>query len=262
MDILIHTLTGMCGGTVVAALHRSRPAQQARIVVIGGLGGMFPDIDTFSLWPGFDQTFGAWLGQSGREIYSSHLWYGHHGFFHSLVGALLLTGLLGGFFSLIYSRILRRAPGFGSAFRYLVPYQISFLGGYLLHLVEDMPTPGGSWGGIRLLFPSQTYIGGWGYTWWWNNYDIFLIVSGTLLLSLLALMVCEWRSRRLRFIPVLLLLFGSLLAMQQLHFRQTDYNECAYPACETASWEEQERNIGKAWTRRLRQMDNLLPIYF
>lgn len=262
MDILIHTLSGLCAGTAVAALHRCRPAQQARIVLVGGLGGMFPDIDTFSLWPGFDQTLGAWLGQSGRAIYASHLWYGHHGFFHSLLGVVCCTLLIGGLFSLLYAYLLRRAPGPMAAFRYLVPYQLSFAGGYLLHLLGDMPTPGGPWGGIRLLFPSSTYLGGWGYTWWWNNYDVFLILVGTLVLSILTLFLCERYSRRLRFLPLALLLYGASLSGYQLLHRQTDFNQCAYPVCEEASWEEQKQVIGEDWTRRMAYFDQLLPVYF
>lgn len=262
MDILIHTLSGLSAGTVVAALHQCRPAQQARIVLAGGLGGLFPDIDTFSLWPGFDQTVGAWLGESGRAIYASHHWYGHHGFFHSLAGSLFFTLLLGLGFALTYTYFLRRSPNFQAAFRYLVPYQVSFGLGYWLHLIGDMPTPGGPWGGIRLFFPAQVYTGGWGYTWWWNNYDVFLILSSTFFLSVLVLFLCEYFSRRLRFLPLVLLLYGISLSGYQLLHRQTDYNACQYQACEEASWEEQEQAIGKAWTRRMIRFDQRLPIYF
>lgn len=60
---------------------------------------------------------------------------------------------------------------------------LGFSTGYLMHLLEDLPTPSGSWDGINFLWPSTQYYGGIGEIWWWNNYDIFLIVVTVCLIN-------------------------------------------------------------------------------
>ena len=63
-------------------------------------------------------------------------------------------------------------------------YQI-YLISYLIHVFEDMPTPSFVWGGVAFLFPSENYWGGKGYIWWWNNYDLFLIIISVFFLNVL-----------------------------------------------------------------------------
>jgi len=53
---------------------------------------------------------------------------------------------------------------------------IGFFLGFLVHLIEDIPTPASTWGGVNFFYPSKLYIRGIGVIWWWSNYDIFLIV--------------------------------------------------------------------------------------
>lgn len=63
-----------------------------------------------------------------------------------------------------------------------------FLAG-TFHLLEDMPTPDNIWGGVRIFFPFEVYIGGWNYIWWWNNYDLFLIILLTAILAIILLYI-------------------------------------------------------------------------
>ncbi len=177
MDIISHTLTGIAVGTVVASLSKASLKKKLGIVLIGGLGGALPDIDAFSYWSKFDTTIGDFLNleHTGRQIYGGKFWYSHHAALHSVLAPLLIVV----FYALIqfvknknFNFLVSKKYGLGA-----------FFFGFLFHLFEDMPTPASVWGGVNLFFPSSQYIGGYGKIWWWNNYDLVLIIFSVIVLN-------------------------------------------------------------------------------
>lgn len=198
MDILSHTLSGIAVGTAVATFVKSSRYSLKRkfyIILSGALAGAIPDIDAISLWSGFDSYIGTPLGlrHSGSDIYFGKLWYSHHGMMHSLFMGLLLPFLwwvIGGTFSRNRQKFIPRLTArwhkgkLGS---------LAFFLAYSVHCFQDMITPSGSWGGIRLLFPASDYFGGWNHIWWWNNYDLFLVILSVIVLNLLFQLIKKHR---------------------------------------------------------------------
>ena len=142
-----------------------------------------PDIDAISLWSGFDSTFGYLFGldASGREIYSGKFWFSHHNFFHSIAAGLMFSGLI---FLLLHYIANRKSKIMKTMKENLAPnflYIITFFSGFIVHLLEDMPTPASAWGGVNLFWPFDGFVGGFGCIWWWNNYDIFLIILSAII---------------------------------------------------------------------------------
>lgn len=139
MDIISHTFTGVAIGTVVAAVSNLSGRKKGWIILLGIIGGAIPDFDAISLWSKFDSTIG------------------------SVFAALFLL-----FIAFLGIAMIRREYSFNAFKRRIIKYRYgcsSFLLGYLFHLLEDMPTPSGPWGGVNLFFPSNTYIGGYGKIW-------------------------------------------------------------------------------------------------
>ncbi len=264
MDIITQVLSGICAATGVAALCRCRPTQRVKIVLMGAVGGAFPDLDTMTIWPGFDQTFGTWLGlnQSGTEIYFGQAWYSHQGFFHSLLGFVLFTLLAWLSSSQVYARGFRRAPSVLSAAGYLGPYFVAFALGYGLHLLGDLFTPGGPWGGIRLFFPLDTYIGGWGKVWWWNNYDVALILVLGIIINLFSLFSFSMFSLAGRFTPIAVFVCTLILIGYQFNLRDFNYNHHGYTVREQASLQFQQQHLPHKLYRFMRRIDQKLPVYF
>ncbi len=165
MDIFTHTISGLAAGTVASSFSAKRPASRFGIISLSGFAGAFPDIDAISLWSRFDSTFGELfhLQYTGKDVYSAKLWYSHHGFFHSLVAAILFAALIGLVCYLTRNKFKELKGG-----NLLKSYQsnclllIGFVAGYTIHLLEDMPTPASSWGGVNFLWPTEFYIGGTG----------------------------------------------------------------------------------------------------
>ncbi|MEM7658083.1 MAG: metal-dependent hydrolase [Bacteroidota bacterium] len=265
MDILTHICSGLAVATVVASLVRCRPLQKGVILFAGALGGAFPDIDAVSLWSGFDGTIGTWFGleHSGSEIYSSTFWYSHHVFFHSILGALLVSSLIWALAGWIYWKPLRQSPRYWCGMQYLGPYSYSFFFGYLLHLMGDLPTPEGSWGGIALFYPLKAFFGGWGATWWWNNYDIFLILFSCVLVNVLIMVVQQrlW-EKQLKWLPLLVFVGSLTLIGQQLNRRQVDFNQHSYQEKERISLEIQQEILPPGVYKTMRKVDEALPVYF
>ena len=163
MDLLTHISAGLAIGTCIAVGTKSSALKKTGIILAGALGGALPDIDAISLWSKFDSTFGRFFGlqHSGRFIYSGKLWYSHHGFMHSLVASLIFGFLLLLFIYFIRSRFRGISfSSFGQSVKNNRRLLFGFLGGYLAHLLCDMPTPAASWGGVRLFYPFTGYIGG------------------------------------------------------------------------------------------------------
>jgi hypothetical protein len=265
MDILTHICSGIAGATVVAAFADQRAGGRLRILASGAMGGAIPDIDTISMWSHFDGTFGRWfnLAHDGRTIYGEKFWYSHHAFFHSIVAALLLTLL---FASVCYGlrRIARKKTANSSHCRRNMPILIAFVTGYILHLAGDMPTPASVWGGINLCFPDDGYVGGSGKIWWWNNYDIFLLLVLCITINILLFFV---RKRHMQRIAVVSVAVCTLLLIEiQIHTRQYDYaysgNASRYTEMEQRSKEEQQHILGKPLYTTMEWLDRHLPFHF
>ena len=225
MDILTHIVSGVVVSSVVAAFAKPKKLPTRRFITAGILGGVFPDIDTFSLWSRFDATVGKWLelAHSGNEIYYGKFWYSHHAFFHSIT-AIVIVGFIWGCVDFLYYRIRwQQTDSWDHFFKTNILMYLSFVLGGLAHVVCDMLTPASVWGGVQLFWPYNGYIGGLGKIWWWNNYDIFLIISAGALLNLVLISVAEHLFFRARVITVVITLFVFAAVWRQASTRNTDY---------------------------------------
>ncbi|MDR3093708.1 MAG: metal-dependent hydrolase [Bacteroidales bacterium] len=268
MDILTHTVTGLTIGSIVVNLLPSHQPVKKNLSVLlfGMLGGAFPDIDAVSLWSGFDAHFGKWFAHSGKEIYSGQWWYSHHGFFHSVVAAAL-AGFLSGWLIYAVRRLFRREKTFYNFWKtYHCPVFYTFVLAAFAHLVCDCVTPASTWGGVRMWAPLPVYIGGWGNVWWWNNYDIFLIVTGCFLLNLIWMGACALSKRHTATLPLIFAFTAFVFISVQVHNRQIDYAyegaATNYQQMEKSSKKEQERILGKTIYRCMEKFDRRLPFYF
>lgn len=251
---------------MVAAVSKVKPSHKLLIIFIGGLGGALPDLDAISLWSKFDDSIAAFLGlgHSGKEIYFGKFWYSHHGALHSLLAPLLLI--------LIYllSYLLRkRGSGWSELknFWRRKPYYLaSFYGGFLVHLLEDMPTPASVWGGVRFFFPSEHYIGGWGKIWWWNNYDLVLIIVGVILINGLLNFLPTKLFRIKAYGALGTFSIGLLLFLFQINNRPLDFayqnHAVDYPAMEQASKDIQREILGDQLYSIMSEIDEAIPFYF
>jgi inner membrane protein len=256
MDILTHTFSGFACGTVVASLHQGSLFDKVGIVLAGSIGGCLPDLDAISLWSGFDQYIGSVLSlPSGREIYFGKYWYSHHSFTHSLVGlvSFIMT------FSIFI--IFRRSDQIKISSYHLF-WLISFSSGYLLHLVEDLPTPSGSWGGINLFWPLTKYYGGTGEIWWWNNYDIFLIVVIVCLINAVLMLLPNQFNKVKRLLPICVLVCGITLSVFQIKSRNFDFNASSFTEKEQISLEKQKLILGNRLFEVMRLVDKAVMLNF
>jgi len=269
MDILTHTLSGVAIGTVVSSFSTKSFSKRLGIVVVGGIGGMLPDFDAISLWSGFDTTLGRFfnLTHNGKTIYSSKFWYSHHGFLHSITAALIIALLS---FLIIY--VLKSKfkdlsfNNLKKEFTHKKLLFISFVLGFIIHLLEDMPTPAASWGGVNFFWPSKVYIGGTGDIWWWNNYDIFLIVLGIVLINFSFLILKPLLKFDVRKLTLLVFLSGSLLILFQIKSRKFVFNYSGhtskYQEFETKSKEIQKQILGEKVYSLMQKFDNSIRVNF
>jgi len=264
MDIVTQIVIGLCVATVVAGICYCRPAQQIKIILMGGLGSLLPEIDSLTSWEYFDQTIGAWLGfsQTGAQIYFGDSWLGHQGFFHSLLALVFFTGLFWWMASFLYARIMRAAPNIWSAGGYLRPYFVAFALGFAFHLIADLFTPSGAWGGLRLFFPFEVRVGGWGYLWWWNNYDIFLILIGALVINIISQISFSKLSTAGRYMSLAIFSCSILLIGIQIANRDINFNEADYLSREKASHTLQQKMLPPGLYHTMKSFDNGMPVYF
>ncbi len=227
------------------------------------LGGLLPDLDAISMWSRFDRIIGPVFGleQTGRVIYSGKWWYSHHGFMHSLVAALLFTFLLGiGIWLLLdwkkYNMQLL------DSLRKRCWWMVAFVGGFVCHLFEDMVTPASAWGGIRLFFPSEIYIGGTGEIWWWNNYDIFLVMAGAFVFNVILLILGSLLKKRMcRWLGCTFLL-AILISVYQIKSRRFDFNSVRYEVGEEKSKEIQQNKLPPGIYQGMEKWDRWLIVHF
>ena len=268
MDILTHIVSGIAVSGVVAAFAKPKKLPTRRYVTAGILGGAFPDIDAFSLWSRFDATAGKWLGLShtGNEIYYGNFWYSHHALSHSII-AIVFAGFLLGCMDFLYHRIRwQQNDSWGHFFNTNILVYLAFVLGGLAHLACDLLTPASVWGGIQMFWPYTDYVGGWGKIWWWNNYDIFLIISAGALLNLLMVSVSEHLFFRARVITIVITLFVFAGVWRQASTRTTDYaysgHTRQYQLLENKSKKEQQRILAPRLYYIMEKVDKQLMFNF
>ncbi|WP_405377887.1 metal-dependent hydrolase [Nonlabens sp. Asnod3-A02] len=266
MDIISHTFTGIAVGTLSATVSNSSWKNKGLIILIGALGGALPDIDAISLWSKFDSTIGSFLGlsHSGREIYFGKFWYSHHAFMHSLITPILIILLIS-----ITKTIIRREFKINKILKRIKKNRflnLAFFLGFLCHLLEDMPTPSSVWSGVNLFFPSSNYIGGFGNIWWWNNYDLVLIIIGVILLNLtINLIPAHYHKIKVRSC-ISVFVFGITLFLIQINTRTTDFSYNGHTN-NYYNYELQSKNIqrdilGENLFEIMTNIDNKIPLNF
>lgn len=264
MDILSHTLSGIAIATTVCSIAKCTKKKLAGSICIGALAGSIPDLDAISLWSRFDQSIGKLLQlkHAGSEIYFGKFWYSHHAFNHSMLSALAWGLLLMGMLHLFQTN--KKKPK--NIKTYFLQNKLTFLVfvcAYNAHLLGDMITPASAWGGVQFFFPHKAYIGGWGLTWWWNNYDIFLLLgiwtSGNLLFIFFWK---KWHVLASMFLSASAL--GSiiiLLLTRPVDFSYSGHTQI-YKELEAKSIEIQHNNLAPFLFRPMQKLDQQLPIYF
>ncbi len=269
MDILTHTLSGVAIGTVMASFSKGGFRRKMGIISIAGFGSALPDLDAISLWSKFDITLGRLfsLHNSGNEIYFLKFWYSHHAFLHSLFASLLIAFIIGFGLYLINSR--QKSYSIRSLFLSLKNQHLflfSFILGFLIHLIEDMPTPASVWGGVNFLWPIKTYTGGSGDIWWWNNYDLFLIVSGIVILNVSILFISGLGKINSRKLTTTIFITGLVLSLIQVKTRGFDFNYTGhtpkYQEYEQKSKEIQKDILGVTVYNLMLEFDNNMSLNF
>jgi inner membrane protein len=268
MDIFTHTLSGMAAATAVAALSGRSLKDQFLIICCGAAGAMLPDLDALTRWPDFDAVIGKALdlSRTGRDIYYGHHWYSHHGFMHSLAAAAIFT-LAGALLRYLYCRLRSGVRSASAVIMNASGFLLAFFFGYLMHLLGDLPTPDAAWNGIRLFWPLSPFVGGFGYIWWWNNYDIFLIflVGGALNAALIV--ANRYLKRRLlRTAPTLIFLCMICAALFQITHRPARFSSAGNPAGhaekEHQSLAIQRDILGERLYGIMNALDRKIPIPF
>jgi inner membrane protein len=127
-----------------------------------------------------------------------------------------------------------------------------------------MPTPDNIWGGVRLFFPFEVYIGGWNYIWWWNNYDLFLIILLTATLAIILLYIPHsFRFKKITTSGILCIGIGMYCF--QVHQRPVfifDSTSSQYPKNEANSLLVQQSLLPPYLYQTMKKLDEHLPLYF
>ena len=136
-----------------------------------------------------------------------------------------------------------------------------------MHLAGDLPTPGHTWGGIKLFWPLSTAIGGTGQIWWWNNYDIFIIIVMCCALNMGMIIFDHFLEKPFaRYLPlficiVSLLVILNLIEQRNVNFAHKGYTR-RYDDYETKSVDIQKKILGKKVYEIMRTVDRKLPLNF
>jgi inner membrane protein len=266
MDILIHTLSGATTAAFIATLSDSKTKGKLLLILLGAFAGALPDMDAISLWSKFDGTIGKWLhlSHTGNQIYFGKFWYSHHGFFHSVFAAALLSLVFISIRKAVYSK--REWLTYFKEKQTIVLFAVFFFA-YISHLIGDLPTPGAVWGGIRLFFPFEVYVGGYGTTWWWNNYDVFITLVATMFLLLLFICLEDkfLKNDLIRLTACIYIFSFSMcfyfVTHHSISFAYTG-NTSRYQYYERASIADQWTRLGKSIFKYMYKIDKKLPFYF
>ena len=171
MSPVEHAFTGTLAGTIAACAWPGPLRGRGRWIAWMTIGAMGPDLDAVSLL-------------FSHRIYFGTAWYSHRQFLHSILGCVFLAMLLP---SLVVS-VRGKGPAPDARARVLrVGFRACFAGG-LLHLLGDLPTPPGPWGGLPVFFPLGIREGGWSHVGWYNAVLVYLLgtaalAAGALLLA-------------------------------------------------------------------------------
>lgn len=267
MDILSHTFSGLAVGTVAIGFVNGWK-NKASVLFLGALGGFLPDIDAISYWKKFDATIGSFLHlkQSGYKIYHSKIWYGHHGALHSITFHLLLSVAVA-----LAAWFLSRKSSFIVFIKKRLVFVLTFVLGALMHLLEDLPTPDFVWRGVRFFWPSPEYIGGFGKIWWWNNYDIVLIIITVVFLNLSMAVIAlkSSFSKPMKWLRLSFFLLGFSLIVYQMNTRNYDFNYEGF-AEHHSVWQKHEAKskaiqrelLGDWLYQKMNYLDRQLPVWF
>jgi len=266
MDIISHTLTGFAVGTVVAIISDKDWKKRFSIMFAGALGGVLPDFDAISMWSKFDNTIGAFfnLKHSGQEIYFGKFWYSHHAAFHSLLAPIILIMI----FILLSSIIRRKFKKIDiieniSQKRYVF---LAFFLGFSFHLLEDMPTPSSHWGGVNFFFPSTEYIGGFGKVWWWNNYDLFLIIFTTVTLNFLISFLPKFIYKLKVISSISIFIIAIFIGLYQINTRGIEFSYAKkkynHNGFELKSLEIQKDILGEKLFNIMLKIDKTVKVNF
>jgi membrane-bound metal-dependent hydrolase YbcI (DUF457 family) len=176
--------------------------------------------------------------------------------FHSLFMGIflpLLWWIIGGVFS---RNRLKFIPRLNDRWHRGKLGMLTFFLAYTVHCFQDMITPSGSWGGVRLLFPSAEYYGGWSKIWWWNNYDLFLIILSVILLNLVFQMI---KKHRKPLVSISLSVGFFLFALQIA--RRPNLNS-VWNKNEIASKQIQKEFLGPKVFKMMKEFDNSMNLNF
>ncbi len=279
----------MAVATVFATISDGSVKDKGLMVLVGGFAGALPDFDVISLWSKFDATIGSWLHLqlSGKDIYFSKLWYSHRGGFHSLLApvVLILAFIVINSIRVMLCNLAVPIPqnkihnsveaGHAlSRFKRKIFYGItinkwlclSFFFGFVFHLLEDMPTPASVWGGVRFLYPSAEYVGGFGKIWWWNNYDLTLIIISVLIINLVITVLPRQLYKVKVPATVFVFLLGASVFLFQLNNRPVDFAYTGYTKqyneLESQSKQVQKQILGDKLFAIMTAIDNKIPFAF
>ena len=249
MDIITHTLSAVSVGTLLATYKCCNWKQKVSVIFASAIGGIVPDGDVVSLWSGFDSTLGEFfsLSSTGKEIYSDTLWYSHHGFMHSLCAIAIFTGI----FALVIKCLWNDKTSLWIAW--------AFAAGYFTHLLGDMITPGGPWGGIRLFFPFSVYVGGTGSIWWWNNYDIFLCTLFMATLGVCFNFIGKNMGKKIM-LPLFIIMTIAIVGL--VSTKTSNFNRGNYADNEKKSNEIQKELLPSPIYNAVKTFDNHIPVLF
>ncbi|WP_306640058.1 metal-dependent hydrolase [Sanyastnella coralliicola] len=268
MDILTHTISGTAAGVVVASFSKGSLAQRAGIILVGTIAGAIPDLDVISKWSGFDGTFGKWFGltQAGNDIYFDKHWYSHHGALHSFTWALLIPFF---FLSLRFAwkrGVRKKQVSYLEWMKKNTIFFVAFTLGMTFHCIEDMITPPLTWGGVAFFWPHPEYIGGWGKIWWWNNYDLFLIVLASIGLNGIILIAAKWFGLKARKLTPFVLLAAIILFTYQINDRPISFGNDGelrgYDSYNDASKSYQKELLHPTVYRWMEGVDEAMPVPF
>ena len=266
MDIISHTLTGVAVGTVASSFSNEKWYNKLTIILFGAFGGALPDIDAISYWSKFDSTIGKALNlkYTGHQIYTSKFWYSHHAAFHSLIMPISL--------SILIILIIGIAKKYSTVaqFRNHIHSQhlkyFAFCFGFIFHLFEDMPTPASVWGGVNFYFPSSKYIGGFGKIWWWNNYDLVLIIFSVIIINIGLIFINNRLTKIRRKLISATFLIGIILFLNQINSRPGSFkysgHTTKYTEYENQSKQIQKEILGDKLYQIMVKIDNKIPLYF
>tara|TARA_Y100000739_G_C20575504_1_gene450047 strand:- start:667 stop:1467 length:801 start_codon:yes stop_codon:yes gene_type:complete len=266
MDILSHTLSGFTIGATAMQFSNKGIKHKFLILIASGIAAFFPDLDVITHWSGFDSTLGEWfnLNDSGVHIYHQKLWYSHHGLFHSLLMAVVFC--LG---CALLMLLFKARKSLMFELKNNTPLYLSVFFAYLVHLFEDMPTPEFVWGGVAFMFPSKNYWGGTGHIWWWNNYDLFLIILFAFLSVLILSVLGALIRKSLKWFALVVVLVATTVFFRQMAYRTHDFNytgfsghHAVWQANEKKSKQIQKQILGDNLYQIMEQFDNSMPFWF